>query len=391
MDSGRTETTQADLQSALRENVVPVPSAASDEEEQQKTRSSVLELNGYIVKETIGTGAFSNVKKAFSKTLNRLVAVKIVSKQKATKDVLNKFLPREIELVRNLKHVNLIRFHECIETTLRFYIVMQYAENGSLLQLIRKEKYLPEERAKLFFSQLISAVEYIHGMGVVHRDIKCENIVFDQSYTLKLIDFGFARGNMQPVLAGGKIKPVLSKTFCGSHAYASPEILKSVPYQPQLSDIWAVGVVLYTMVIGRLPFSNETNVNVLIKQVSAGPKFPKDRCISDECKYLIQQILRPANVRISIEEMRRHVWLTEDDSGYDDTSIEKRYEKKMRLDNSSSDSSEGSIKVTINNKIYNASPGNRDDNNNVNNNFNSSDNNCTTSQGVQNRKKAVPK
>lgn len=375
----KTETTiQKELHSALRENVAP---AVSDDEEQQKRRESVLEVNGYIVQETIGTGAFSNVKKAFSKTLNQPVAVKIISKQKATKDVLNKFLPREIELVRNLKHENLIRFHECIETTLRFYIVMQYAENGSLLQLIRKEKYLPEERAKLFFSQLISAVEYIHGMGVVHRDIKCENIVFDKSYTLKLIDFGFARGNMKPVLAGGKIKPVLSKTFCGSHAYASPEILKSVPYQPQLSDVWAVGVVLYTMVIGRLPFSNDTNVNVLIKQVSAGPKFPKDRCISDECKNLIQKILRPVNVRISIEEMRRQPWMLEIDSGYDDTSIEKRYEKKMKLDQSSSDSSDGSIRVTINNKSYNASAGNRDDNNN---------NTCTPSQSVVNRKKAVP-
>ncbi|XP_062564590.1 testis-specific serine/threonine-protein kinase 2 isoform X3 [Armigeres subalbatus] len=260
---------------------------------------------------------------------------------------------------------------------------MQYAENGSLLQLVRKEKYLPEERAKSYFSQLISAVEYIHGMGVVHRDIKCENIVFDHSNTLKLIDFGFARGNMQPVLAGGKIKPVLSKTFCGSHAYASPEILKSVPYQPQLSDIWAVGVVLYTMVIGRLPFSNETKLNVLIQQTAAGPKFPKDRCISDECKSLIQKILQPANVRISIEEMRRQLWLTEHDSGYDDMSIEKRYEKKMKLD-SSSDSSEGCAKVTI--SPTSATSGNRDDNNN-----NTDGKNCTTSQSVLNRKKAVPK
>lgn len=359
-------TVQKGLQSALRENI-----PSSEEEEQHKRRESVLELNGYIVQETIGTGAFSNVKKAFSKSLNHPVAVKIISKQKATKDVLDKFLPREIELVRNLKHANLIRFHECIETTLRFYIVMQYAENGSLLQLIKKEKYLSEERSKSFFTQLISAVEYIHGMGVVHRDIKCENIVFDKSFTLKLIDFGFARGNMQPVLAGGKIKPVLSKTFCGSHAYASPEILKSVPYQPQLSDIWAVGVVLYTMVIGRLPFSNETNVNVLIKQVSAGPKFPKDRCISDECKNMIQKILRPVNERISIEEMRRQPWLTENDSGYDDTGIEKRYDKKMKLDNSSSDGSDGSIRVTINNKSYNPSPGNHDGHS------------CTTSRNVQ--------
>lgn len=371
----RTATTEKDLQSALQEG----PARVNDEE-QQKRRESVLEMNGYIVQETIGTGAFSNVKKAFSKTLNQLVAVKIISKQKATKDVLNKFLPREIELVRNLKHVNLIRFHECIETTLRFYIVMQYAENGSLLQLVRKEKYLPEERAKSYFSQLISAVEYIHGMGVVHRDIKCENIVFDHSNTLKLIDFGFARGNMQPVLAGGKIKPVLSKTFCGSHAYASPEILKSVPYQPQLSDIWAVGVVLYTMVIGRLPFSNDIKINVLIQQTAAGPKFPKDRCISDECKSLIQKILQPANVRISIEEMRRQQWLTEHDSGYDDMSIEKRYEKKMKLD-SSSDSSDGCARVTI--SPNSAASGNRDDNN-------TDGKNCTTSQSVLNRKKAVP-
>lgn len=377
----RTATTEKDPQPAL----LNTPARVNDEEEQQKRRESVLEMNGYVVQETIGTGAFSNVKKAFSKTLNQLVAVKIISKQKATKDVLNKFLPREIELVRNLKHVNLIRFHECIETTLRFYIVMQYAENGSLLQLVRKEKYLPEERAKSYFSQLISAVEYIHGMGVVHRDIKCENIVFDRTNTLKLIDFGFARGNMQPVLAGGKIKPVLSKTFCGSHAYASPEILKSVPYQPQLSDIWAVGVVLYTMVIGRLPFSNDTKINVLIQQTSAGPKFPKDRCISDECKCLIKKILQPADLRISIEEMRRQRWLTEDDSGYDDTSIEKRYEKKMKLD-SSSGSSDGSARVAINHN--NASPGDRDD---KNNNVHMDDNNCTTSQSVQNRKQAVPR
>lgn len=300
-----------------------------------KRRESVLESNGYLVQKTIGTGAFSSVKKAFSSEMNQTVAIKIVSKQKATKEVQTKFLPREIELVSGLKHPNLIRFYECIETTMRFYIIMQYAENGSLLQLIRKEKFLPEKRAKSYFSQLISAVEYIHKMGVVHRDIKCENIVFDENFTLKLIDFGFARGNMQPVMAGGKMKPVLSKTFCGSHAYASPEILKSIPYQPQLSDIWAVGVVLFTMVFGRLPFSNQTNVVVLIKQVADGPKFPKDRCVSEECKYVIHRILRPAEVRISIEEMRRLPWLNEEDSGYDEAAgidFEKRYEKRMKLD-----------------------------------------------------------
>lgn len=325
----KVEAAQYELDSALQEK--------KTETDQPKRRESVLESNGYSVQDIVGTGAFSSVRKAYCRSLKQTVAIKIISKQKATKDVLNKFLPREIDLVRGLKHVNLIRFYECIETTMRFYIVMQYAENGSLLQLIRKEKFLAEERAKSFFSQLINAVEYIHGMGVVHRDIKCENIVFDANFTLKLIDFGFARGNMNAIMTDGKMMPVLSKTFCGSHAYASPEILRSIPYQPQLSDIWAVGVVLYIMVIGRLPFSNNTNIPLLIKQVSAGPQFPKDRPISDKCRSLIQKILRPANVRISIEEMRLQSWLNEEDSGYDDALLEQRYAKKMRLDDSFSE------------------------------------------------------
>lgn len=395
-----------ELQAALQEGQqVKATYEESNTEEVSSTtakrRESVLESNGYIVQKTIGTGAFSSVKKAFCKTLKHAVAVKIVSKQKATKEVRTKFLPREIELVRGLKHTNVIKFYECIETTMRFYIIMQYAENGSLLQLIRKEKFLPEKRAKSYFSQLISAVEYIHKMGVVHRDIKCENIVFDENFTLKLIDFGFARGDMQPVLSGGKIKPVLSKTFCGSHAYASPEILKSIPYQPQLSDIWAVGVVLYTMVFGRLPFSNQTNVVVLIKQVADGPKFPKDRCVSDDCKYLIIRILRPAEVRISFDEMRRLPWLNEVDSGYDDAGFEKRYEKKMKLDQALAvggcfnvvDAIAAAAAPPVKNYNTCTSGCDIDDNNNNSNKIISEQQQqqSTTSPSVLNRKVAVPK
>ncbi|XP_055642446.1 testis-specific serine/threonine-protein kinase 3-like isoform X2 [Toxorhynchites rutilus septentrionalis] len=340
-----------------------------EEDNQNRPRESVLENNGYLLQETVGTGAFSN--RAYSKTANQTVAIKIISKQKATKDVLNKFLPREIDLVRGLRHTNLIRFFECIETTMRFYIVMEYAENGSLLQLIRKEKSLSEERAKSYFKQLIDAVEYIHSVGVVHRDIKCENIVFDQRFTLKLIDFGFARGNMKPLVSGEKMKPILSKTFCGSHAYASPEILKSIPYQPQLSDIWAVGVVLYTMVFGRLPFANENNVSLLIKQVSAGPKFPKDRGASDNCKDLILKILRPVNLRISVEEMRNHAWLNEPHSNCDDS----EFEKKMKLDPTLEENPDEHIRKLIHCKFCKENK----------------DLQCTTVQKLYNRKKAGPK
>jgi testis-specific serine kinase len=99
---------------------------------------------------------------------------------------------------------------------------MQYANNGTLLDMIRRENFISERVARGIFKQLISALAYCHSIGVVHRDIKCENLLFDQNYILKIIDFGFARNKM-PV-AGEQ--PIFSKTFCGSYAYASPEILK---------------------------------------------------------------------------------------------------------------------------------------------------------------------
>jgi len=99
---------------------------------------------------------------------------------------------------------------------------MQLAENGTLLDYVREKKFLDEPQSRTLFKQLISAIEYIHGKGVVHRDIKCENLLLDENWNLKLIDFGFARKDTRTT----ENQVVLSKTFCGSYAYASPEILK---------------------------------------------------------------------------------------------------------------------------------------------------------------------
>lgn len=173
---------------------------------------------------------------------------------------MKKFLPREIEVVKGLKHPNLIRFLQAIETTHRVYIIMEYAQCGSLLDMIRRDTFIDEFRSRRWFRQLLEAIDYCHGRGVVHRDIKCENLLMDQNFNIKLSDFGFARGQMK---SKNGIAP-LSETFCGSYAYASPEILKGVPYLPQSSDVWSMGVVLYAMVYGRLPF-DDTNYSQLLK------------------------------------------------------------------------------------------------------------------------------
>ncbi|XP_072380410.1 testis-specific serine/threonine-protein kinase 3-like [Diabrotica undecimpunctata] len=276
---------------------------------QKEKKLSVLESHGYFLGKTIGTGSYATVRLAQSERHDGLVAIKIVSKFSAPADYLKKFLPREIEVVKGLRHPNLIRFLQAIETTHRVYIVMEYAENGSLLDIIRKDGHIDEDRARKWFRQLVDAVEYCHDRGVVHRDIKCENMLMNSEWNLKMSDFGFARGNLKDKSGHN----VLSETFCGSYAYASPEILKGIPYQPQHADVWSMGVVLFAMVFGRLPF-DDSNYKELIKQVSNKVSFPKEPKISSSCRSLINKILAPLKSRIRISGIRIDPWFAFDQS-----------------------------------------------------------------------------
>ncbi|VVD05518.1 testis-specific serine/threonine-protein kinase 3-like [Leptidea sinapis] len=291
----------------------PTTAVHSGVEAKAERKLTVLETHGYILGRTIGSGSYATVKVASSDRHNCQVAIKIISKFQAPGDYLKKFLPREIEVVKGLKHANLIRFLQAIETTHRVYIVMEYAENGSLLDVIRKDQHIDELRGRRWFRQLVEAVEYCHDRGVVHRDIKCENLLMDTELNIKLSDFGFARGHMKP--KNGVFS--LSETFCGSYAYASPEILKGVPYRPQDSDIWSMGVVLYAIVYGRLPF-DDTNYTQLLKQVQNKVSFPREPKVSAECRKLITKVLAPLKIRAKIPQILADPWLNPSQPGKDE-------------------------------------------------------------------------
>jgi len=217
-----------------------------------------LQKRGYIIASDLGEGTYSKVKSAVWQRPGdkqpMKVAIKIINKRTAPKDFLEKFLPRELEILQILNHRNIVRAYEIIHINTKTYISLEWAGHGDLLQYVRLKGALKEAECRKFFSDLIEALEYCHGINIVHRDLKCENVLLSKKNQVKLADFGFAR----------KLAPTdLSKTFCGSAAYAAPELLQGIPYTGTIADVWSCGVILYIMACSSMPF-RDSNIKTLL-------------------------------------------------------------------------------------------------------------------------------
>ncbi|NXL89033.1 TSSK1 kinase, partial [Alectura lathami] len=219
-----------------------------------------LKSKGYNVSVTLGEGSYGKVKLAYCKRLKCNVAIKIIDKRKMPQDFLKRFLPREIAALKCLHHPSIIKTYEIFETSSKkVYIIMELGVRGDLLDYIRVTGGLEEGAARLKFQQLASAVKHCHDSDFAHRDLKCENILLDEHLNVKLSDFGFSKHLSRDENG----RTILSKTFCGSAAYAAPEVLQGIPFDPRISDIWSLGVILYTMVHASLPF-DDSNVRKMI-------------------------------------------------------------------------------------------------------------------------------
>ncbi|XP_032171659.1 testis-specific serine/threonine-protein kinase 5-like [Mustela erminea] len=293
--------------------------------DQQNFMEQVRECrdNGYLLSSRkIGSGAFSKVYLAYA-THERMrhnpklasdlrgkhhamVAIKIISTAKAPVEFSQKFLPREISsLNATYKHLNVVQLYETYHNSQRSYLVLELAARGDLLEHInamsghRCHPGLEEEEARGLFWQLVSAVAHCHSSGIVHRDLKCENILLDDQGLLKLTDFGFANRS--------GLKDSLLSTFCGSVAYAAPEILMSKKYHGEPADLWSLGIILYAMVSGKLPFREHRPRRVL-HLMRRGPAFRPG--VSPECQDLIRGLLqlRP-RARLDLQQVATHCWM----------------------------------------------------------------------------------
>lgn len=226
----------------------------------------------------------------------------IPSFPRVSSEFIQRFLPRELQIVRTLDHKNIIQVYEMLESADgKIYLVMELAEGGDVFDCVLNGGPLPESRTKALFCQMVEAIRYCHGCGVAHRDLKCENALL-QGCNLKLTDFGFAK-----VLP--KSRRELSQTFCGSTAYAAPEVLQGIPHDSKKGDVWSLGVVLYVMLCASLPF-DDTDIPKMLWQQQKGVSFPTHLGISAECQDLLKQLLEPDMIlRPSIEEVSWHPWL----------------------------------------------------------------------------------
>ncbi|CEF67511.1 AT25266p [Strongyloides ratti] len=214
----------------------------------------------------------STVYKGFSKRYNKTVAIKIIHKNKIPESCRETFLPRELFVTKSANHPNLAKcLYISQPNDSKIVIISEYYNNGTLQDLINRNKRLPEKVCSIIFRQLIEAVNYLHQRGVVHRDIKPLNILFDENKNLKLVDFGFAR----------EMKLFdKSTSFCGSPNYTTINVLLQKPYCPYAGDWYSIGVVLYVMLTGEFPMNPVDRMRLGIDDVRFYSYFPSGRASS---------------------------------------------------------------------------------------------------------------
>ncbi|XP_023681627.1 NUAK family SNF1-like kinase 1 isoform X1 [Paramormyrops kingsleyae] len=252
----------------------------------------------YELLETLGKGTYGKVKKAIERRSGKTVAIKSIRKERITDELDRMHIQREIEIISLLRHPNIIRIHEVFESKDKIVIVMEFARGGELYDYVNTRNHLPETEARKIFRQVASAVHYCHNNGVVHRDLKLENILLDQDFNVKLADFG---------LSSHYQKGQLLKTYCGSPLYASPEIVQGLPYQGPEVDCWALGVLLYALVYGTMPFDG-ASYGVLVEQISQA-KYKKPQPPSDACALINWMLKVNVEERATVEDITNHWWV----------------------------------------------------------------------------------
>ncbi|KNE65638.1 CAMK/CAMKL/AMPK protein kinase [Allomyces macrogynus ATCC 38327] len=263
-------------------------------------------IGHYEVIETLGTGSFGKVKLATHVLTGHHVALKFINKLKMQKDNMQPRVEREIAYLKFLRHPHIIKLYEVLHTPTDLVMVLEYAGGDELFHYIAERGRMAEDEARRFFQQLVAAVEYCHRHRIAHRDLKPENLLLDARKNLKIADFGLSN-----TLRDGDFL----QTSCGSPNYAAPEVISGKLYAGPEVDVWSCGVVLYVMLVGRLPFEDEY-IPALFQKINGGV-FAIPPYLSADARSLLQQMLVVDPLqRITLDGVRQHPFFTKNLPAY---------------------------------------------------------------------------
>ncbi|XP_055721032.1 MAP/microtubule affinity-regulating kinase 3-like isoform X10 [Salvelinus fontinalis] len=285
--------TESSIRQAMKRHPISVHTSHSNGRQEVtacsvRTRNSGADeqphVGNYRLLKTIGKGNFAKVKLARHILTGREVAIKIIDKTQLNPNSLQKLF-REVRIMKILNHPNIVKLFEVIETERTLYLVMEYASRGEVFDYLVAHGRMKEKEARAKFRQIVSAVQYCHQKHIVHRDLKAENLLLDADMNIKIADFGFSN----EFTMGNKLD-----TFCGSPPYAAPELFQGKKYDGPEVDVWSLGVILYTLVSGSLPFDGQ-NLKELRERVLRG-KYRIPFYMSTDCENLLKRflVLNPA-------------------------------------------------------------------------------------------------
>ncbi|XP_056140324.1 serine/threonine-protein kinase 36 [Lampris incognitus] len=253
----------------------------------------------YHVLELVGEGSFGRVFKGRKKYCGQVVALKFIPKVGRSEKELRS-LRREIEIMRGLKHPNIVQLFDSFETETEVVVVTEYAE-GELFQILEDDGHLPESQVHEIACQLVSALYYLHSHRILHRDMKPQNILLGKCGVVKLCDFGFARAMSVSTLVLTSIK--------GTPLYMAPELVEEKPYD-HTADLWSLGCILYELHTGAPPFYTNSIFELVQLIVRDPVKWPDT--MSNTCKSLLKGLLtKDAQMRLSWPDLLYHPFVAD--------------------------------------------------------------------------------
>ncbi|VDP49081.1 unnamed protein product [Schistosoma mattheei] len=276
-------------------------------------------IGPYYLGSTLGRGNFAVVKLGKHSQLSVKVAIKIMNKDLIGSKNLGK-VSRELEAMKRCQHPHIIRLYHVMETESNIFMVTEYASKGEVFDHISLSHAFTEKEARELFWQIVCAIEFCHASGIVHRDLKAENLLLDADFKIKVADFGFCNFFQNDQLLS---------THCGSPQYAAPELFKGEPYDGTLADVWSLGVILYILVCGSFPFPGESLGDIRTQVLRGLVRFPF--YLSTSCEQVIRCMLQvDPNRRFKLKQVTTTAWMQESPNVEHYKSLMDKYQKQAK-------------------------------------------------------------